>query len=61
MSINENIKRLSGREYQGLMRIVREYTKNKITREQAKQMLKSGYGLTEEDCAAWLGEEEETI
>jgi hypothetical protein len=61
MSVNENIKKLSGREYQGLMRIVREYTKNKMTREQAKQMLKSGYGLTEEDCSAWLGEEEETI
>jgi hypothetical protein len=24
----------------------------------AKQMLKSGYGLTEEECSAYLGEEE---
>jgi hypothetical protein len=62
MSINDNLKKLSGREYQNLMRIIREYSKNKITREMAKQMLKSGYGLTEEECSAYLGEEEiETI
>ena len=56
--INENIKGLKGREYQGLLRIVREYNKEKITRQQAMQMLMVGYGLTEEQCAAWLGEEE---
>ena len=56
--VNENIKKLSGREYQGLMRIVREYNKEKITREQATQMLMSGYGLSQEECGAWLGEEE---
>ena len=58
MVVNENIKKLSGREYQGLLRIVREYNKEKITRGQAAQMLMSGYGLTEEQCQAWLGEEE---
>jgi hypothetical protein len=58
MSVNENIKKLSGREYQGLLRIVREYNKEKITRSQAMQMLMSGYGITQEDCVAWLGEEE---
>jgi len=59
MSVNENIKKLSGREYQGLLRIVREYNKEKINRMQAAQMLMSGYGLTEEQCNAWLGEEEQ--
>jgi len=61
MSVNENIKKLSGREYQGLLRIVREYNKEKITRGQAAQMLMAGYGLTEEQCGAWLGEEELNI
>jgi hypothetical protein len=56
--INENIKGLKGREYQNLMRIVREYNKEKITRGQAVHMLMSGYGLTEEECNVWLGEEE---
>lgn len=59
MSVNENIKKLSGREYQGLLRIVREYNKEKINRMQAAQMLMAGYGLTEEQCNAWLGEEEQ--
>jgi len=56
--INENIKGLKGREYQNLMRIVREYSKEKITRGQAVHMLMSGYGLTEEECNVYLGEEE---
>lgn len=58
MSINENIKGLKGREWQNMMRVVREYNKGKINRVQAAQMLMSGYGLTEEQCNAWLGEEE---
>ena len=56
--INENIKGLKGREYQALLRIVREYNKGKLSRLQAAHMLMSGYGLTEEQCNAWLGEEE---
>lgn len=59
IQINENIKSLKGREYQALMRIVREYNKGKITKQQAIQMLKSGYGLSEEECSVWLGDEEE--
>lgn len=58
VTVNENIKGLKGREYQGLLRIVREYNKEKITRQQAMQMLMSGFGLSQEDCVAWLGEEE---
>jgi hypothetical protein len=59
--INENIKGLKGREYQNLMRIVREYNKEKITRGQAIHMLMSGYGLTQEECNVYLGEEEEIL
>ena len=58
-SINENIKGMKGREWQNMMRVVREYNKGKLTRMQAMQMLMSGYGLTEEQCATWLGEDEE--
>ena len=59
VSINENLKGLKGREYQALMRVIREYNKGKITRQQAIQMLRSGYGLTEEECNVWLGEDED--
>jgi hypothetical protein len=41
------------------MRIIREYSKNKITRDMAKQMLKSGYGLSDDETDIWLGPEEE--
>jgi len=57
-TVNEHIKGLKGREWQSMMRIVREYNKGKISREQAANMLKSGYGFTEEEIGAWLGEEE---
>ena len=56
--VNENIKGMKGREWGAMMRIVREYNKEKITRQQASQMLMSGYGLSQEECVAWLGEEE---
>jgi hypothetical protein len=38
------------------MRIVRNYENGKITKDQAMQMLTSGYGLTEEECSVWLSE-----
>lgn len=57
-AINENIKGLKGREYQNMMRIVREYVKGKLTREQAAQMLRSGYGFNDEEINTWLGENE---
>ena len=59
--INENIKGLKGREWQNMMRIVREYNKEKITRGQAMQMLMAGYGLSEEQCIAWLGEDDTNL
>jgi len=54
--VNENLKALKGREFQNLMRIVRNYENGKITKDQAMQMLTSGYGLTEEECSVWLSE-----
>jgi len=58
MSINQNIKGMSGREWQNMMRVVREYNKSKLSYQQAKQILMSGYGLSNEDVNVWLGEEE---
>lgn len=56
--INEHLKGMKGREWQNFQRIIREYNKGKITREQASQMLKSAYGLGDEELAAWLGADE---
>lgn len=57
-SINEHLKGLKGREWQAMQRIVREYNKGKITRDQASAMLKNGYAFTDEDVNLWLGEDE---
>jgi len=56
--INEHLKGMKGREWQNFQRIIREYNKGKITREQAAQMLKQGYGLDEDGVNTWLGADE---
>jgi hypothetical protein len=52
---NDNIKKLSGREYQNLMRIVRQYMQNKITLEMARTMLSAGFGLSAQEIDTMLG------
>jgi len=57
--LNDTLRGLKGREYQNLMRIVREYNKGKLTREQAVQMLMGAYGLTSDETFIWLGDDNE--
>jgi len=57
-SINEHLKGMKGREWQNMQRIIREFSKGKITRDQATAMLKNGYALSDEDVNLWLGEDE---
>jgi hypothetical protein len=52
---NDNIKKLSGREYQNLMRIVRQYMQDKITLEMARTMLSAGFGLSSQEIDTMLG------
>jgi hypothetical protein len=58
LSVNEHIKGLKGREWQNMQRIIRDFNKGKITREQASSMLKGGYALSDDEVATWLGSEE---
>ena len=58
LNVNEHIKGLKGREWQNMQRIIREFNKGKISREQATAMLKAGYALTDEEVTTWLGSEE---
>ncbi len=55
MASNEAIRKLSGREYQNLMRIVRHYIQEKITLEVARTMLASGFGLNTQQIDTLLG------
>jgi hypothetical protein len=58
LSVNEHIKGLKGREWQNMQRIIREFTKGKINREQATAMLKTGYALSDDEVNTWLGSDE---
>jgi len=53
--VNDNLKNLSGRQYQQLMRVIRQFSQGKITKEIATTMLKAGLGMTDADINAMLG------
>lgn len=52
---NDAIKNLSGRQYQNVMRIVRQFGNGKLTKQQAGLMLKNGFGFTDNDVNTFLG------
>ena len=53
--VNEAIRGLSGRQYQQLMRIVREYSKGKLTLEAARALMRTGYNLQDSEIDVLLG------
>lgn len=55
--VNDNIKNLTGRQMQGIERIVRKYKKGQLTLKQAELMLKNGFAMTDEEVDAWLEKE----
>lgn len=52
--VNENLKNLTGRQWQGVNRIIRNFEKGKINKEQAKLLLKSSLGLSDEEISIML-------
>jgi hypothetical protein len=57
--VNENLKKLSAREFQQLQRVVRDYTRGRIKRQAAVTLLKSSYGLSDDEVMSFLGDESE--
>jgi DNA-binding Lrp family transcriptional regulator len=55
VEVNDNLKNLSGRQYQHLMRVIRQFSQGKISKEIASTMLKSGLGMTDNEVNAMLG------
>lgn len=53
--VNEHLKNLTGKQNQALQRIIRQYNKETITRDQAAAMLRSSLGMADEDIKVWLG------
>lgn len=61
LQANENIRNLSGRQYQNVMRIVRNFGNGKLTKAQASMMLKNGFGFTDADVNTFLGMDEDPM
>ena len=53
-AVNENLKNLTGRQWQGVNRIIRNFEKGKINKEQAKLLLKSSLGLSDDEISVML-------
>jgi hypothetical protein len=54
-NVNESLKNLTGRQYQQLMRVVRQFSQGKITKQQASVMLSGGLGLSDAEINTMLG------
>jgi hypothetical protein len=58
---NDSIKNLSGRQYQNVMRIVRQFGSGKINKQQAALMLKSGCGFSDSDVNTFRGVDDDPL
>lgn len=56
---NTTLTNLTGRQMQGIQRIVRKFNKDDLTYEQAAQLLKEGFGFTDQNVDVWLVTKEE--
>jgi DNA-binding Lrp family transcriptional regulator len=52
--VNENLKNLTGRQWQGVNRIIRNFEKGRINKDQAKLLLKSSLGLSDDEINVML-------
>lgn len=52
---NDNIKNLTAKQHQQLLRIIRQHSKGQLNDTQAKTMLRTGLGLSDEDINSMLG------
>jgi hypothetical protein len=57
--VNDNIKNLTAKQHQQLMRIIRQYNKGQLTKPAAAALLRIGLGLNEDDINYFLEEGEE--
>lgn len=55
--INDAVKNMTGKQHQQMLRIIRQFGKDQITRETATVLLKTGLGLSDDDINAILGDD----
>jgi hypothetical protein len=54
LNTNENLRNLTGRQYQQMQRIIRQYHKGQLSEEQAMLLLKSSLGLNDDECRDYV-------
>ncbi len=52
--VNDTIKNMTAKQHQQMLRIIRQYGKDQITKETASVLLRNGLGLSEEDINSIL-------
>lgn len=52
---NDNIKNLTAKQHQQLLRIMRQYGKGQLTEQAAKTLIRTGTGLSDDDINSLLG------
>ena len=57
--LNEALANLSGSQLQNIQRTVRKYDRGELTFEQAAQLLRGGFGFSEEQIKDWLNAAED--
>lgn len=56
MATNENLKNMTGRQFQNLERVIRKYRAGKLDKAAAMLMLKNSFGLGDEDIETMLSD-----
>ena len=60
-AVNSTLTNLTGRQFQGLMRIVSKFDAGKISKESALALMVSAFGLTESDALTFLNENDAVV
>lgn len=55
MPVNVNLKNLTAKQLQHINRVIKQYKQGKMTADVAKHMLRSGYGLSDNEINDFLG------
>lgn len=56
-AVNDNLKNITGRQFQGLTRILNRFKAGKLQRAEAELLLKKSFGLGDEDVTVLLSEQ----
>jgi len=54
--VNENIKNMTAKQHQQLLRIIRQFKRGQLDKVQASILIKSGLGLDDSEVEALLGD-----